>query len=327
MGVSFIEQDTFQGYDLMFDDLVYDIVNYFIPNLQGGNHLNKSVLSYCEQSRFNPIKGNRGENCIIQPGPIFRICENLVHANLMSVIRQNGEFSCYHFVPSKDFYTHKEAFSFMLNCRAFGLTYVYKQYRDRVLPIVVYKGEKQYVGTCFKYDNGILTAKHCIEGDAVSIPGFEFDRLLSSSVLISKNKELDVAFIYTGETKLSFKAEPKVLDDVIVMGYPNIPMFMDFCSVDKATISAVVSRGEVSALADQYITHNVGNLLLVTARIRGGNSGGPLINSNGEIVGMAFCEPSGEGNYDDMGYGVAYPISVVESVFSDYEEIKLNFIQ
>ena len=66
--------------------------------------------------------------------------------------------------------------------------------------------------------------------------------------------------------------------------------------------------------------------MLVTARIRGGNSGGPIINSNGQVVGVAFSEPMSEGNYDDMGYGVAYPIDVLGQLLDNCQVMQVNFV-
>ena len=103
-------------------------------------------------------------------------------------------------------------------------------------------------------------------------------------------------------------------------------MFNAFCAAERAAISSIQTRGAVASLADQYLSSGVGQLMLVTARIRGGNSGGPIINSNGQVVGVAFSEPMSEGNYDEMGYGVAYPISVLGKLLDDCEVMHVNYV-
>ena len=55
----------------------------------------------------------------------------------------------------------------------------------------------------------------------------------------------------------------------------------------------------------------------MTARIRGDNSGGPIIDANEAVVGVAFAEPEAKGDYDDMGYGIAYPIAVLDQMLKD----------
>ena len=93
-----------------------------------------------------------------------------------------------------------------------------------------------------------------------------------------------------------------------------------------ASVTPSVTKGAVASLADQYISPSTGPLMLVTARIRGGNSGGPIINANGQVVGVAFAEPMSEGNYDEMGYGVAYPIEVFHQMLTDYQTLQVNYV-
>lgn len=66
--------------------------------------------------------------------------------------------------------------------------------------------------------------------------------------------------------------------------------------------------------------------MLITARIRGGNSGGPVIDSNGAVVGVAFSEPMSKGDYDEMGYGVAYPIEIFYQILDHSTTMKVNFV-
>lgn len=110
---------------------------------------------------------------------------------------------------------------------------------------------------------------------------------------------MDIAFIDVGreEAKGVFVDNGKVLQDVLVMGYPKIPTFT-----------------------------NKAELMLITAKIRGGNSGGPIINEEGSIVGVACQKPdysSNNGDYDDLGYGIAIPIKYV----SDIIEKKSNQVE
>lgn len=45
-------------------------------------------------------------------------------------------------------------------------------------------------------------------------------------------------------------------------------------------------------------------------------SGGPVINNNGSIIGVAVNVSQGEGNYDDLGYGTFIPVSFVDELIS-----------
>ena len=156
------------------------------------------------------------------------------------------------------------------------------------------------MGTCFRFNTGILTAKHCLEAAEVSIEGCTAEHLQKYATFISKNPNIDLAYIELQEHSRFVPGDANVLDEVLVMGYPKIPMFNAFCAAERAAISSIPTRGAVASLADQYLSPNVGPLMLVKARIRGGNSGGPIINSNGQVVGVAFSEPMSEGNYDQL---------------------------
>lgn len=318
----------FKDYDIMFPELVYDILDYF----RAGNNVkepkDKSVWDYCQNSRFNQLLQQSGP---VQPAIVYKICENLARKGYLNRLREGGMLGMnanYIYLSNNDalFLTKQPQFVFKLNCLAYGFRYVYNSYREFVLPIVVKKDGDIYMGTCFKFHNGLLTAKHCVQVDEVSIPGYTATLLSKCRVLVSEDEKIDMAFIETGENSVLVSDTAQVLDEVLVMGYPRIPQFFGFCAAERAAISSVPTRGTVASLADQYITPSVGQLMLVTARIRGGNSGGPIINSDGAVVGVAFAESDSKGDYDEMGYGIAYPIDVFYQMLQNSHSMKVNFV-
>ena len=317
----------FLDYDEKYPELVYDVLDYFRIDNPIKEISKKSVLDYCIHSRFNA--SDRKE--LIQPSIVYRICERFVQNQKMScwkyASQMDGSDANYaFFARDKEFFSKKDpAFLFWANCLAYGFPYIYQQYLEKVLPIVVRKGDDSFMGTCFRLYDGIVTAKHCIEADEVSILGYSAEFLSGCPVLVSSNTDIDLAFIRTRETCELLTGKASVLDQVLVMGYPSIPRFFEFCAVEQAIVSAIPTRGSIASLADQYLSRDVGKLMLITARIRGGNSGGPVINSTGAVVGVAFCEPMSEGNYDEMGYGIAYPIDVLKKLLDDFVPISVKF--
>jgi S1-C subfamily serine protease len=181
---------------------------------------------------------------------------------------------------------------------------------------------------------GIVTAKHCLtDGDNIAIRGYKANFLNSCKIYVSKNEDIDLAYIETGEQPRFTIAEPHILDDVLVMGYPKVSFFLNFCTGEKATISAMAelrmtpTLGSIAAEGEIYFPHGLPKLLLVTAKIRGGNSGGPIINKEGLVVGVATGIPAGEGLSDDnVGYGMAYPILSVEKMISEKNIKTFNFV-
>lgn len=124
-----------------------------------------------------------------------------------------------------------------------------------------------------------------------------------------------------------------MLDEVLVIGFPNIPKFLNFLTSEKATISSLAqhrmtpTRGSVTAMAKEMFTHNDIQLMLITAKIKGGNSGGPIINKKGCVVGVAFGDPQSEGDsYDNLGYGIGVPISILSNIITDNNTLKINFV-
>lgn len=321
----------FNDYDITIPDLVYDILDYFRLSNRIKETNKKSILDYCNTSRFNYTKEAKG--LMIQPEAVHLICENLVKKRYLRCLKigigamgldANYIFLC----QNEEFFKSKHSgLVFSLNCMAYGFSYIYNSFKDHVLPVIVKdkKGDIE-MGTCFRFSTGILTAKHCLEAEEVSIKGYTAQELKKYATFISTDTNIDMAYIEMNESLRFVPGDANVLDEVLVMGYPKIPMFNDFCTAERAAISSIPTRGAVASLADQYMSPGVGQLMLVTARIRGGNSGGPVINSNGQVVGVAFAEPKSEGNYDEMGYGIAYPINVLGQLLENGQAMQVNYV-
>lgn len=322
----------FLDYDIKFPDLVYDIVDYFRANNNVKEPRYKSILDYCSTSQFSKSSTINGE--MIQPRVVQIICENLVRKGELNCIKSGHGFagvdSNYLYLPKSDevFLKKLPAAILRLNCMAYGFPYIYNAYKNIVLPVIVKnaKGDIE-MGTCFRFNTGILTAKHCLTAEEVSIQGYTADQLKQCPVIISRDDEyLDMAYIELGKQSPIIHDEANVLDEVLAMGYPKIPMFNEFCTAERASVSSIATKGAVASLANQYMTPSVERLMLITARIRGGNSGGPIINEDGAVVGVAFAEPFFDGNYDDMGYGIAYPISAYFQMLENCTTMKVNFV-
>lgn len=157
----------------------------------------------------------------------------------------------------------------------------------------------------------------------LQIKGYKASELKDAKIYISDNPGLDLAFIETSryqEPQL-FCEDGEVMQDVLVMGYPKIPAFTNFLTAEKATISSKASsritptKGAIAAFGTEYLARI--EAMLITAKIKGGNSGGPVINSNGCLVGIACQVPNYEGDigdYDDLGYGIAVPVKYLNEL-------------
>ncbi len=178
-------------------------------------------------------------------------------------------------------------------------------------------------------NNFLITAAHCVDGaSGLAIKGLSKEVLSNANILSSKNSALDLCLIaFQGavfpEKKALEIGKAEVLDEVIVIGYPNVPTFAEVLAAEQAMISSdiTVITGSVSSTPTEIFAKVP--LFLISARVRGGFSGGPVISDRGLVVGMVSRQPISDEidgqdaitQYDNLGYGVAIP----------YEQI-LNFV-
>ncbi len=316
---------AFQDYDRLYPDLVLELLEYFGGV---GSIKDRSVMAFCENH-----KNEKGEP--LQPEIIDRICQRLCTRNIMSAIRTGTTLALqnnYACILKHDVWEQsRDDLRVFLNSIAYGFDYIYDIYKDIVVPLVWEKDDgKISVGSGFSFRNGIVTARHCIlDPKSLSIKGYTAEELNHSKVIFHKNSNVDVAFIDTRRKAPHYIMQDtgRVLQDVLVLGYPKIPGFTDFLTGEKATVSSIAeariipTKGAIAAFATNIFTRT--ELLLITAKIRGGNSGGPVINDEGSIIGVACQTPYyGEevGDYDDLGYGVAVPMKHVLEMLQDPEE-------
>ncbi len=165
---------------------------------------------------------------------------------------------------------------------AFDFFYLVEKYSKSILHFVVTdkKGDI-WSGTGFLTvsKSWVITNKYVIEEDVKQMP----------RVLALTGQDLSVKQIHcspSNDLALVELAEPldgrplfpiaqvDPLDEIVTMGYPRIPL--------AKTSPMVAHKGEINGHAS--LVH--GDRLLFSARTAPGNSGGPLINRAGLVVGI-----------------------------------------
>ena len=313
-----IKKTTLEDYSKQFPTLITDILEFFdvkhVTDKDGTLHP-RCIAEFCV---------DKNKKTIYQPHLIDRICQKLCQQGDMGCVKHSdgtGALNTYYVTSHFDFQAQddltKKNLNFFYNTLIYGFNYLFDIYKQYVIPVVA-KNEDETLscGTAFLFYEGIVTAKHCItDVKNLSIKGFSKEELNNAKIYISDNPGLDLAYIDINRQISPFllSFEGKVLDEVLVMGYPKIPTFSNFITGEKATISSMAARltpttGNIAASGDQYL--NKIEAMLITAKIRGGNSGGPVINNHGELVGVACQLPdykNSQGDYDELGYGIAIP--------------------
>ncbi|MGP1387737.1 MAG: S1 family peptidase [Thainema sp.] len=274
---------------------------------------------------------------------VYQICRRLEAENILvpagSELRGapplNNNYYCYRF---DDNLAEYGTYEFL----CFGFPYIRNYFSKSVFPIIVEREDgTEDIGTGFLVSDrsfttrGFTTAAHCIKGmRKIYIPGWSFDEENLAAIHVSLEENVDLAFLKFN-TKNPFDGVPgflfregNILEDIITMGYPPIPGFESVLVAEKAHISGYLSStvGQLTGLEQSYLDKQT--YFLFTARIKGGNSGGPIVGKDGFALGVVAQIPAGaEGRADLIGYGIATPsntfISFIESCFEGSDSTKL----
>lgn len=165
-------------------------------------------------------------------------------------------------------------------------------------------------GFVISADGFIVTNNHVIEGaDEILIEFFPGGGDLVPAALIGTDPKTDIALLKVDLTDLHFvpfgdSDTARVGDWVMAMGNPLGQGF----SVSAGIVSA--RNRELSGTYDDYIQTD--------AAINRGNSGGPLFNLDGEVIGVntAILSPTG----GSIGIGFSMASNVVVPVVAQLEE-------
>jgi S1-C subfamily serine protease len=160
--------------------------------------------------------------------------------------------------------------------------------------VLVFSEQMKYLGhgTGFFIDkNTVVTNRHVIEAGkkfAVTSSFLGKDPLPVKLIAATKDSEYthpDFAVLRADKVPasvrpLAISTQPQLLQTVVASGFPSSEIRVD---ANIVTPNTVFSQGEVSVLQRQP---NNMVLVLHTARIATGSSGGPLVNRCGNVVGV-----------------------------------------
>jgi serine protease Do len=185
-------------------------------------------------------------------------------------------------------------------------------FADSVVMIEVTKGHENDLGSGFVllFDNLIVTAKHCVEGmettTVIRSDGTRID-IDPSEWQLSGSADVAFTMIEPWNAKPFKVGAPSILQPVLTLGYPPIPGFADpLLLAESAEVAArripdlTGSTGEVSGVGSAYLDSQ--DYWLLTARVKGGNSGGPVISKDGLVVGLISANAQLADHPDLFGY-------------------------
>ena len=186
------------------------------------------------------------------------------------------------------------------------------------------KETEEELGSGFVLDKAghIVTNEHVIAGAQKIQVSFSNNDLLDATV-VGKDPSTDVAVLKIKAPARALTPLPlgnsddlKVGDSVYAIGNPF-------------GYTRTLTSGLVSALQRQITAPNnlpIDNAIQTDAAINHGNSGGPLIDTNGQVIGVTSQISTGNtGQQGNLGIGFAVPINTVRNVAAQL--IKTGAIQ
>jgi serine protease Do len=201
---------------------------------------------------------------------------------------------------------------------AFGFPAIRQKFSAAVRPVFVESNGAHDVGTAFWIGDGILvTAAHCVKDkERLKITGPTGATLKIRDIGVPVSPHLDLCVIRVDEAPFArvrpfAVREGEVLERVMTMGYPQIQGFPSTLITETTEIAGFhVSTGEIVAEEQSYLDQHEYQIL--SARVKGGSSGGPVVAQDGRVVGIVFATPGNSEAPDVLGYGLSIPAKTLK---------------
>lgn len=164
-------------------------------------------------------------------------------------------------------------------------------------------------GVIISSDGYIVTNNHVVDG-ADELTVTLNDNTEHSARIIGTDKTTDLALI---------KIDGKNLPAITIANSDDIKVGEWVLAVGNPLgLNNTVTAGIVSAKARSLGANGVESFIQTDAAINAGNSGGALVNTRGELVGINAMLYSQTGVYS--GYGFAIPTSIMNKVVEDLKQ-------
>lgn len=174
--------------------------------------------------------------------------------------------------------------------------------------------QQQQIGTgsgvIISEDGYIVTNNHVING-AEELEVTLNNKKTYKAKLIGTDSKMDIALLKVeAEEKLPYivfadSDHVRVGEWVLAVGNPY-------------NLNATVTAGIVSAKARNLDTRGIQSFIQTDAVVNPGNSGGALVNTRGELVGINTMISSNTGSY--VGYSFAVPSNITRKIIEDIME-------
>ena len=164
-------------------------------------------------------------------------------------------------------------------------------------------------GVIISADGYIVTNNHVVDGaDELTVTLNENSKEYSARI-IGADKATDLALI---------KIDAKELPAIVIANSDDVKVGEWVLAVGNPLgLNNTVTAGIVSAKA-RTMGQGVSSMIQTDAAINQGNSGGALVNTRGELIGINAMLYSQTGS--NIGYGFAIPTTIVQKAIDDFKK-------
>jgi len=178
------------------------------------------------------------------------------------------------------------------------------------------------VGTAWLGPKGYLVTAHHVVGDAKSVTLYQDGEAVGDATVVTTDPANDIAVLKPNlkgrnYSNISLRpAPPNLGEDVFTLGYP---------SPDTMGQAIKMTSGEISSLAGNDADSNRTDdrrLMQISAPVQSGNSGGPVIDRSGRVVGIVISKQqmTGEGEIA-QNVNFALKIGYVRAILDDLPDL------
>ncbi len=168
-------------------------------------------------------------------------------------------------------------------------------------------------GVIISNDGYIVTNNHVVAG-ADKIEVVLNDKRTYVGEVIGTDASTDVALIKIKEKELPFLNYGN--SDFVKVGEWALAVGNPFNLESTVTAGIISAKGRNNILDNNK--HPIESFIQTDAAVNPGNSGGALVNTNGDLIGINTAIFSSNGAY--QGYSFAVPVNIVKKVVSDLVE-------
>ena len=188
--------------------------------------------------------------------------------------------------------------------------------REVVLPRTVQVGTERVEvgggsGFVVSSDGYVMTNNHVVSSRDVDYSVLTDDGQTFDARVVYRNPDIDIAVVKIGNDQQQFPALSFGNSDTLRLGEPVIAIGNALAEFPNSVSVGVVSglAREITATDSRGRAEMLEGLIQTDAAINRGNSGGPLLNGAGHVIGMNVAVADGTENI-----GFAIPANLVRDV-------------